>query len=172
VSVDLAADVPRRGPRADVIISLRPPPPFARAPRILPPTRNRCASACRPIPEWIAAPVRLSRGYLETLIAYSFRQVHRQLTLSPRCWQVLSAAQLGGQPLRKQLRGENLQPVGHAAPRGPLNPWQTNTSSPRDPARAAAMSRGIADAQPRRRPPMKGIPSCERLMPWRRMRQA
>jgi hypothetical protein len=156
---------PRRPAHPTLVILLRPPPPFARAPQIFPPTRHRCASACRPIPEWTAARARLLRGYLETSIGPASRQVHRSLTLSPGCLQ--SALQYGGQPLRKPLRAQNLQPVGHAAPGGQLNPWETNTSFPRDLAGATATWRGILDAQPRRRLQMKGIPSCERQMPWR-----
>jgi hypothetical protein len=144
-------------PRApDVIISLRTPPPFARAPQTCPPTRNRCASVCRPIPEWIAARARLSGANLEASIGTASRQARRPLTLSPGS-QISSAVPFDGQPLRKSLRAENL--VGHAAPRGPPNPWQTNTSFPRDLAGATATSRGIPDVQPRRRLQMKGIPS-------------
>jgi hypothetical protein len=60
-----------------------------------------------------------------------------------------------GQPLRKPPRAENLQPVGHAPPRGHLNPWQTNTSFPRDLAGAGATPRVILDVKPRRRSQMK-----------------
>jgi hypothetical protein len=96
-----------------------------------------------------------------------FGEAHRPLTLSPGCSHVSSALRFDGQPLRKPPRVENLQPVGHAVPRGLLNPWQTNTSFPRELAGAGATSRVILDAQPRRRSQMKGIPSCQRLMPWR-----
>jgi hypothetical protein len=155
------------GSRArDAIISLRRPPRCARAPQILHPTWRRCASACRPIPESIVARARLAGGCLETLIGPAFRQPHRPLTHSSRCPQVSSALRCDCQPFRKRPCLENLHPAGHAAPRGLLNPWQTSTSFPRDPAGAAATSHAILDAQPKRRSQMKGIPSCERLMPW------
>jgi hypothetical protein len=149
-----------------VIISSRTPPRCARAPQIPHPTWSRCASACRPIPESRVARARLAGGCLETLIGPAFRPPHRPLTQSSRCSRVSSAPRFDCRPFRKRLCPESLQPVGHAAPGGLLNPWQTNTSFPRDPAGAAATSRVILDAQPRRRPQMKGIPSGERLMPW------
>jgi hypothetical protein len=148
-----------------VIISSRTPPRCARAPQIPHPTWSRCASACRPIPESRVARARLAGGCLETLIGPAFRPPHRPLTQSSRCSRVSSAPRFDCRPFRKRLCPENPQPVGHA-PGGLLNPWQTNTSFPRDPAGAAATSRVILDAQPRRRPQMKGIPSGERLMPW------
>jgi hypothetical protein len=150
----------------DAIIPLRTSPRCARAPQILPPMWNRCASASPPISESRAARAQRA-GCLETLIWPYFREAYRPPTLSPGCSHVSSALGLDGQPLRKPPRAENLQPVVHAPPRGLLNPGQTNTSFPRDLPVVTATSRGILDAQPRPRSQMKGIPSCQRLMPWR-----
>jgi hypothetical protein len=135
--------------------------------KIRPPMWNRGASASRPKLESIAARARLAGGCLETLIWPYFRQAHRRL--SPGCSHVSSALGFDGQPLRKPACSENPQPVGHAAPRNLLNPWQTNTSFPRDLASAGATPRVILDAQPRRHSQMKGIPSLERLRSWKLM---
>ncbi len=108
--------------RCTTIIPLRTSRRRARAPQIHPPMSNRCASASRPILESIPARVRLAGGCLETLIWQYFCRAHRPLTLSPGCSQVSSAPGGNGQPPRKRPCAENPQPVGHAAPRGLLNP--------------------------------------------------